>query len=233
MPQNIILAPHLDDAVLNCWHLISQPGAIVMNIFSAVPPAGTRAWWDRICGVSDSHRMMQLRLSENQRAMRYTKNQIHQVFVDELDSQYRTKKTAPSIKALADIIEKKSVADGIYFAPLAVSRIYRHPDHVLVRLVNLELRQRGHNVAFYPDYPYMLATRKPNSFLIKRTRALAEKTLAMNLTLRIQHLTNDMLNAKSLAMRSYETQYRAMNIETLGALDRLARRDYELVFYPA
>ncbi len=44
-----ILSPHLDDAVLSCWHLLEQPGElIVINVFAGVPEDGGRlAWWDQ------------------------------------------------------------------------------------------------------------------------------------------------------------------------------------------
>jgi hypothetical protein len=42
-----ILSPHPDDAVLSCWHLLSDPGeARVINVFAGIPPPGRTGWWD-------------------------------------------------------------------------------------------------------------------------------------------------------------------------------------------
>ena len=53
-----ILSPHLDDAVLSCWHVLEGPEqARVINVFTADPPPGTPPpWWDRLTGASDPRR---------------------------------------------------------------------------------------------------------------------------------------------------------------------------------
>jgi hypothetical protein len=42
----VILSPHLDDAVLSCWHLLTGPGEVeVINVFAGVPAdLGAPAW---------------------------------------------------------------------------------------------------------------------------------------------------------------------------------------------
>src|SRR3954465_3348847 len=45
LPAGIaLLSPHLDDAVLSCWHVLTGPGEVaVVNVFAGVPPAGAPA----------------------------------------------------------------------------------------------------------------------------------------------------------------------------------------------
>ena len=66
----VILSPHLDDAVLSCWHLLSGPGDVsVINVFAGSPPPGSGAsWWDRLSGATDSAARMAERLAEDREA---------------------------------------------------------------------------------------------------------------------------------------------------------------------
>ena len=45
----VILSPHLDDAVLSCWHVLSGPADVrVINLFAGLPALGAApGWWDR------------------------------------------------------------------------------------------------------------------------------------------------------------------------------------------
>jgi hypothetical protein len=48
----LILSPHFDDAVLDCWGVIAGPGAVeVVNVFAAAPDPGTVTLWDSITGA--------------------------------------------------------------------------------------------------------------------------------------------------------------------------------------
>ena len=50
----LLLAPHWDDAVFNCWSLLtSERDVRVINVFAGIPPGGPPSRWDRICGASD------------------------------------------------------------------------------------------------------------------------------------------------------------------------------------
>ena len=56
MSALVLLSPHLDDAVLSCWHVLSSSAdVVVLNVFTAIPPAGTQTpRWDRVTGSDDS-----------------------------------------------------------------------------------------------------------------------------------------------------------------------------------
>src|SRR5690349_8735562 len=62
-----ILSPHLDDAVLSCWHVLTQPGVVVVvNVFAGVPASlDGPAWWDRYTGATDSLERVRERIDED------------------------------------------------------------------------------------------------------------------------------------------------------------------------
>src|SRR3954468_8291817 len=48
MHAAVIFSPHLDDAALSCWSVLSQPRPVtVLNFFSGAPTSGELGWWDR------------------------------------------------------------------------------------------------------------------------------------------------------------------------------------------
>src|SRR6266704_1538934 len=53
----VILSPHLDDAALSCWSVLTdQTPVTVVNVFAGVPPEECpMAWWDRMTGAESSH----------------------------------------------------------------------------------------------------------------------------------------------------------------------------------
>jgi LmbE family N-acetylglucosaminyl deacetylase len=233
MIKNIIISPHLDDAVIDCWHLVANPDSILVNVFSGIPAQGTHAWWDRLCGEPDSHKMVQMRLKENAMAVSISGNANPQQFLGFLDNQYRRADNVPLVSDLANLIDKSTPKTATIFAPLALSRIYRHPDHVLGRLTALELYKRNYRVRFYPDQPYMSLPSKPREPKIKRTQDLAKKVLGLSLVAQVVPLSEDQLMLKHEAMKAYRSQYTLLNVPTLGAMDRISKRPYELIFTPA
>ena len=85
----VILSPHLDDAVLSCWHVLTQPGEVgVITVFAGVPTALTApAWWDRYTGAADSGERVRERIEEDRRALALAgRTSVNLGFLDE---QYR------------------------------------------------------------------------------------------------------------------------------------------------
>ena len=233
MIKNVILSPHLDDAIIDCWHLVADPSSIIVNVFSGVPPQGTHAWWDRLCGEADSQKMVQLRLKENERAVSISANSNPQQFLDLLDKQYRGAGNDPLANHLANLIENFVPQAANIYAPLALSRLYRHPDHVLVRLAALELRKRNYRVGFYADQPYMSLPSKPRQPKLKHIQTLSEKVMGFSLVAQVVPLNQEQLRLKRTAMKTYTSQYKLLNVTSLGAMDRISKRPYELILTPA
>ena len=143
-----ILSPHLDDAVLSCWHLLAQPGDVrVINVFAGVPSATAGAWWDQLTGATDSSQRMRERLAEDRAALAHAERLP--VNLDFLDHQYRDAEQA--LSPLVTQIEAALAPGAHVYAPAAIGA---HADHELVRAAALELRERGFSISLYADLPH-------------------------------------------------------------------------------
>jgi LmbE family N-acetylglucosaminyl deacetylase len=145
----VILSPHLDDAVLSCWHVLCGPGDVsVINVFAGVPPSESGAsWWDRLTGASDSAARMVERRAEDRAAFEIAgRTAIH---LDFLDEQYEPEgQSVDTIAAaLRDLIDPETVV----YAPAALGE---HADHEQVRSAALELAASGQAVRLYADHPH-------------------------------------------------------------------------------
>src|SRR3954463_6689544 len=128
--RRIVVSPHLDDAVLSCWHVLESGDATVVTVFAGVPEPGTRGWWDRLTGSDDSAARVRERLREDDAALALAGSTAARL--DLLDEQYRSNGAVPAIaEALAGHVRD---ADEVY-APLG---LFLSPDHTLVREAALE-----------------------------------------------------------------------------------------------
>ena len=145
----VVLSPHLDDAVLSCWHLLDGASDLsVVNVFTGSPPAGTPAPpWDRLTGAQDPVVRMRERRAEDRRALAVVGRTA--VGLGFLDAQYRT--TEQSTDTLLTRLRVLLEAGTVVHAPAALSG---HPDHEIVRAAALELARDGWPVTLYADLPH-------------------------------------------------------------------------------
>lgn len=146
--STVILSPHLDDAVLSCWHVLTQPGEVtVVNVFAGIPTGLEEpAWWDRYTGAADSGERVRERIEEDRRALSLA-GRIP-VNLDILDEQYRDGQPPPSLTGrLREVIEP----GAIVYAPATFAD---HADHRLVGAAALELRAQECAVFLYADLPH-------------------------------------------------------------------------------
>lgn len=145
----VVLSPHLDDAVLSCWHLLEGTHAVtVVNVFTGSPPAGTSpARWDRLTGARDPVARMRQRREEDRRALELVGRTA--VNLGLLDVQY-DRVRSPMRPLLARLGRLRTPATVLY-APAALSR---HPDHEVVRDAALDLAREGWRVVLYADLPH-------------------------------------------------------------------------------
>jgi LmbE family N-acetylglucosaminyl deacetylase len=144
----VILSPHLDDAVLSCWQILTQPGDVtVINVFTGVPTGREEpAWWDRYTGAADSGERVRERIEEDRRALSLA-GRIP-VNLDLLDAQYRGGKPPPSLTGrLMELIEP----GALVYAPATFAD---HADHRLVGAAALALRAQECAVFLYADLPH-------------------------------------------------------------------------------
>jgi hypothetical protein len=148
----VILSPHLDDAVLSCWHVLTGPGHVtVINVFAGVPASLDRlAWWDRHTGATDSGERVRERIEEDRRALALAGQTA--INLDLLDEQYRA--AGQTVAPLAVQLEPLLAPGTRIYAPAAFAD---HVDHALVRRAALQLWTAGFAVSLYADLPHATA----------------------------------------------------------------------------
>lgn len=196
-----ILSPHLDDAVLSCWHVLAGPGEVtVVNVFAGVPPAGAPVgWWDRLSGDGDGRSVVEGRRVEDRAALALAGREP--VNLDFLDRQYRPDAQPPP--ALTDALRERLPAGALVLAPGAVTPMpggaveqlgEPHPDHLAVREAALALREDGFEVELYADLPH----------------ASARGRLAAPDGAEVHDLAEEAFAAKLRAVRRYASQVDAL-----------------------
>lgn len=201
----VILSPHLDDAVFSCWYQIIKQNTQVITIFAGIPKDKTPSSWDLSLGQTDAQKGVRLRRKENTDALRATKTKI--LNLNNLDNSYR--KSPPSIIEIADKIDSIIPRSATIIAPAGLSKYQRkgHEDHVLVRLVALELMNRGRQVKFYADIPYML----PKYILPNWPKRIFKKMIEYKLGMKVKIEPVELLHKQQLikqsACEAYKTQF--------------------------
>jgi LmbE family N-acetylglucosaminyl deacetylase len=145
----LIVSPHLDDAVLSCWHALASASgpATVVTLFAGVPDAATEpSRWDRASGATDPAAQMRLRRKEDEAALTACGSRF--VHCDFLDDQYRgwARPRRELVDRLAELVED---ADEVWIP----AGFGGHPDHVLAAEVALAATV-GRRRMLYADLPY-------------------------------------------------------------------------------
>jgi len=145
----VILSPHLDDAVLSCWHLLCEPGEVsVINVFAGSPPPGScTSWWDQLTGATDSVTRMAERRAEDRAAFAIAGRTA--TSLDFLDDQYEP--AGQSVDEITSTLRELIDPEAVVYAPAALGE---HADHERVRDAGLELSRVGHEVRLYADHPH-------------------------------------------------------------------------------
>ena len=144
-----ILAPHLDDAVLSCWSVLTSAAHVrVVNVFAGVPPEGGSGWWDQETGSLDSAARMRERLREDAEAL--TALGCEAVNLGFLEHQYRDG-ADPSADELLAAVGEHVDGDSALYGPAGIGG---HGDHLLVRSLLARLQRGGADVRLYADLPY-------------------------------------------------------------------------------
>ncbi len=148
-PPAVILSPHLDDAMLSCWHLLDGPGEVsVINVFAGSPaPGNGAAWWDRASGATDSVERMAERRTEDREAFALAGRTATNL--DFLDEQYQPPEQP--VEEIADRLRELIDPETVVYAPAALGE---HEDHERVRGAALVLAASGQPVRLYADHPH-------------------------------------------------------------------------------
>ena len=222
MSELIVISPHLDDAVFSCWHSLSYANSVI-TVFAGKPKRGTSAWWDKLCGEKDSSMMVSKRLKENDKALKYTN--AKPINLNFLDAQYR--KTNLSAKQIADEIISRTKENDAYIFNLAGSA-WCHKDHILTRNAGLELLNKGLQVSFYADIPYMSLPNKTLKIYLNHIKKKAAKITNRQVEISVIRLDKKSHDLKLAAVKEYKSQFKATNLTSFGRLNRYLKRDYEI-----
>ncbi len=148
----LLLSPHLDDAVLSCWSVLTGGRSVrVANLFAGAPAPGRSGAWELVAGVRDSAERALLRIEEDRRALALARARAVNLAL--LDEQYR--RGERSTAGLAEI--DRALAQAGFGG---VSRVYApagiggHSDHLLARSYARCLLATGIPVTLYADVPY-------------------------------------------------------------------------------
>jgi LmbE family N-acetylglucosaminyl deacetylase len=207
-----VLSPHLDDAVLSCWHVLCGADAVVVvNVFSGVPSAGTAlGWWDRLTRADDAAARVRARIREDREALALAGR--FPVNLGLLDGQHHG-----ALEPAVVVDRLSEVGCAAVYAPAALGG---HADHVLVRDAALVLRERGVRVLLYADLPHAIRHGWPALVSgdgdVRAGRlwreGLARAGPALGDVTPIVHVLDRAQQARKLAaVRAYRTQLRALD----------------------
>lgn len=208
--STVILSPHLDDAVLSCWHVLTQPGdVLVINVFAGVPgKLDEPAWWDSYTGARDSGERVRERIEEDRRALAVAGRTA--VNLDLLDEQYRS--TDQPLAPLVTQIGRLLPPGAQIYAPAAIAN---HADHVLVRAAALRLRADGFAVSLYADLPHATAQGWPA--WVTGSRAPATKDLAAALWNRVLAATGASPELMAASVHELDAGAHALKVDAVNA----------------
>ena len=229
----VILSPHLDDAVLSCWHLLCGPGDVgVINVFAGSPPPGAGAsWWDRKTGATDSAARMEERRAEDREAFAIAGRTA--TSLDFLDEQYDP--PDQSVEEIASKLRELIAPEAVVYAPAALGE---HGDHRRVRGAALELAASGQHVRLYADHPHAVRLGWPSWVNGTTTNGVdvaahwAQRLGEVGLTsprAAIHHLDAVEQERKLRAASAYRTQISALE-STFGEIEGFPAVPYEIVW---
>jgi LmbE family N-acetylglucosaminyl deacetylase len=231
----VILSPHLDDAVLSCWSVLTADEDVaVLNVFTGAPEAGSGArWWDRMTGAADSAERMRERLDEDRTALALAGREARGLGL--LEAQYREANKTPDVFGSISSALPPGCA---VFAPAAMGD---HADHVLVRDAGLALCRAEVPVTLYADLPHAIARGWPT--WVAGAAGVPGVDMEWELSLhgarlnghateaRIHRLDADSLAHKIEALRAYVSQFPGLDAMAFRPLLNPGTLPYE-VFWP-
>lgn len=230
----LLLSPHLDDAALNCWSVLTGGEALsVVTVFAGLPPDGRLTNWDRIVRAKDSAQLLRQRRDEDHVALAVAGHRpLHLDFVE---VQHRRNSPEPSFRALDDAVRAVVPAACRVLAPMSLGSV--HPDHLLLRQYALALWRGGMPVTLYADVPYAVVygwpawvTGEPADPHLD-VDAYWGQTLPTSPTLakpRVVGLHGEAASDKLRALQAYRTQFSSLDRGPLGLLSNPMVHPFEV-----
>jgi LmbE family N-acetylglucosaminyl deacetylase len=214
----VLVSPHLDDAVLSAWSVLTADGAVdVVNVCTGLPPAGTLTRYDRLVRGTESATLFAERLDEDREALALAGRTPRGLGF--LERQY-TSESLDDEKLRAALAAELKPASRVFLP----SGIGGHDDHVAVRDAGLEAAAAaGVPVTLYAELPYAVHKGWPHwvvggdpdphldpdsdweaylATVPRRREALVAE---------VRRLGAEAAAAKLAALRTYRTQFASLN----------------------
>jgi LmbE family N-acetylglucosaminyl deacetylase len=232
----LLLSPHWDDAVLDCWGLLAGDAPVtVINVFAGMPGAGRLTPWDAITGASDSAERTRERLAEDRQALATAAREP--VNLPFLDAQYR--RGSPSLVELDRALAEHVHSASRLYVPAALGG---HIDHRLLRRYGRMVARGGPPVSMYADLPYCILHgwpswvdgrepdphRNVDAFWLTFLEGVPE--LGPLRSAEVIRLDDAAAEAKLAAMRTYATQFPALDYGSRGLLADPEIHRFEVVW---
>jgi hypothetical protein len=232
----LLLSPHWDDAVLDCWSLLSAERELrVVNLFAGIPAPGRLTLWDAITGATDSAAQARARIPEDARALACAAREPLNLPL--LDAQYRQPPPALQLEDLDLAIAAHVHSASRVYVPAGIGA---HPDHLLTRRYGRMLLRAGLAVTLYAELPYCVfhgwphwvdgrepePNRNVDAFWTSFLADVPE--LAALRSAHVERLDGQAAAAKLAAMRCYVTQLPALDYGARGLLSDPEIHRYEV-----
>ena len=233
----LVLSPHPDDAVLDCWSVLTEPGDLwVLNVFAGVPAPGARGYFDGLAGARDSAAHMARRIAEDREALARAGRTPVNLHFRALSHRRRPE---PSFALLDAKIRGCVGPVSAVYAPAGLGET--HPDHDVIRCYALALAHQGMPVRLYADMPYSTVYGWPwwvtgtdadphldvdAYWSVSPGGASCPRSAAQ-----VVRLDGPAAAAKLAAMRAYRTEFSVLDRGPVGQLSNPAIHGFE-VFWP-
>jgi LmbE family N-acetylglucosaminyl deacetylase len=235
----VVLSPHLDDAVLSAWDVLSSPGEVrVVTVFAGIPEPGFVTDLDRAHGAGESAAWMRRRRCDDRAALAlagrtpvhmdlpdvqfaaYRQPGVHEAIARSPDQYLARVAAEPGLgtdpAVLAGLLAECVPAHAVVYGPAGIGG---HPDHRDLARATVLLAGTGRDVRLYADSPYYIARGLP-SWLGGKPNPAADQladgalvTLGLppqGLDRHTAELAEGRLQRKVAAMRCYATEIPAI-----------------------
>jgi LmbE family N-acetylglucosaminyl deacetylase len=234
-PTTVVISPHLDDAVLSAWSVLSSSEPIrVVTVYAGIPAPGFVTDLDRAHGAHESAAWLRRRRAEDIAALALA--DCEPVHLDLLEVQFPAyglpvvrERVARDPSAFLSIVVQESLlrtdpdeivrlvhddvpSDAVVYGPGGIGR---HPDHRDVGEAVVRLLGRVREVRLYADSPYYLFRGLPSWLNVVPNSEADEWCVAAlpplvrdcsSLIRRVVRLDDEALESKWAALECYRTE---------------------------
>jgi LmbE family N-acetylglucosaminyl deacetylase len=233
----VVVSPHLDDAVLSAFGLLTEASsATVLTVFAGIPddsvPPGE---YDRLTRSASPRARMLARREEDARVLGWLG--VGHIHLDYFDHPYRTAdpQTADLARAIAAVLPDHDTL----VIPAAIGA---HPDHVLARDAALLLPVVGVHLAM-ADLPYAAVFGWPEAVMGRPDPPYLDPSAAWAPALKrltqssghvpeliVDRLSRSVQRRKLAAVHGYRTQFDAQEAGPSRGVSHPRRRGCEVAW---